>query len=184
MPPVGIDDLAIYVPPGNFDMRDFAQLRAQYDKLISWLPLWPFRMPTKIPPPWVPMAARLIDNNSLDQKRVGRIYLGTESALDSAKSTATYIMDMLQQKYANQFGAHSFQHCDVVDMTFAAVMPWMRLQYAGLGGAGRRKADRIGLVIFADNAKYELESNGEYTGVQGAEHCSFGTWLWRSRTFG
>ena len=119
-------------------------------------------------------AARLIDNNSLDPKRIGRIYLGTESALDGAKPTATYIMDMLQQKYASQFGAHSFQHCDVVDMTLLVLVPdalHNTLDWVARGGA---EADRIGLVIFADNAKYELESNGEYTQGAGGGACSFG----------
>ena len=171
MPPVGIDDIAIYIPRLCFDMRDFAQLRgAQYDKLNKGLGLSAMAIPDAhedTATMGANAAARLIDNNSLDPKRIGRIYLGTESALDGAKPTATYIMDMLQQKYASQFGAHSFQHCDVVDMTFACIGAvdalHNTLDWVARGGA---EADRIGLVIFADNAKYELESNGEYT--QGA----------------
>ena len=171
MPPVGIDDIAIYVPRLCFDMRDFAQLRgAQYNKLNKGLGLSAMAIPDAhedTATMGANAAARLIDNNSLDPKRIGRIYLGTESALDGAKPTATYIMDMLQQKYASQFGALSFQHCDVVDMTFACIGAvdalHNTLDWVARGG---EEADRIGLVIFADNAKYELESNGEYT--QGA----------------
>ena len=48
------------------------------------------------------------------------MYLGT-SALDGAKPTATYILDMLTQRYGGRFGEDCFRNCDVVDMTFACI---------------------------------------------------------------
>ena len=50
----------------------------------------------------------------LDPRTIGRMYLGTESALDGAKPTATYIVDMLTQRYAERFGEDCFRTCDVV----------------------------------------------------------------------
>ena len=100
-------------------------------------------------------------------KRQGRIYLGTESALDGAKPTATYIMDMLEQKYSPEFGSECFRNCDVVDLTFACIgavdAMHNTLDWVARGGI---EEDRIGIVVFADNAKYDLGSSGEYT--QGA----------------
>ena len=59
------------------------------------------------------------------------------------------------------------RNCDVVDLTFACIgavdamhntLDWV--------ARGSEEQDRIGIVVFADNAKYDLGSSGEYT--QGA----------------
>ena len=168
---VGIDDIAIYVPQLYFDMRDFAELRGmQFSKLHDGLGLSAMAIPDvheDTATMGANAAARLIDNNKIDPSTIGRIYLGTESALDAAKPTATYIMDMLEQKYCAQYGADCFRQCDVVDLTFACIgavdAMHNTLDWVARGGV---EADRIGIVIFADNAKYELGSSGEYT--QGA----------------
>ena len=67
-------------------------------------------MYTKIPPPWGQWLMRLIDRNGLDPNNIGRMYLGTESALDGAKPTATYIIDMLTQRYSEGTGEDCFQN--------------------------------------------------------------------------
>ena len=59
----------------------------------------------------------LITNNDINPFDINRIYLGTESALDSSKPTATYAVDMVEQK----LGERVFKHTDVTDMTFACV---------------------------------------------------------------
>ncbi len=108
----------------------------------------------------------LILKNNIDPKRIGRIYLGTESALDGAKPTATYALDMLNDYFAPIHGPDCLLHCDVVDLTFACVgavdalqntLDWVR--------AGK---DRIGIVVASDIAQYELGSGGEYTQGAGA----------------
>ena len=122
---VGIDDLAIHVPRLYLDMRDFAALRvADYDKLNKGLGLSAMAIPD-VHEDTATMGAmavmRLIDRNGLNPRDIGRLYLGTESALDGAKPTATYIVEMLTQRYASRFGEDCFQNCDVVDMTFACI---------------------------------------------------------------
>ena len=110
--------------------------------------------------------AELIERNELDPRSIGRIYVGTESALDGSKPTATYILDMLQQRFEPAWGEGCFRHCDVVDMTFACVgavdalhntLDWVR-------GDGSRK----GIVVYTDNARYDRKSTGEYTQGAGA----------------
>ena len=171
MPQVGIDDIAIYVPRLYLAMQDFAKLRGvDFAKLSRGLGLSAMAMPDAHEDTATMGAnavAQLIDSNSIDPRRIGRIYLGTESALDSAKPTATYIMDMLQQKYADTYGPESLKRCDVVDLTFACIGAvdalHNMLDWVARGGA---EEDRIGIVAFADHAKYDLGSSGEYT--QGA----------------
>ena len=171
MAEVGIDDIALHFPRLYFDMQSFADFRgADYSKLSKGLGLEAMAIPD-VHEDTATMGAnavsRLIDRNSIEPSSIGRIYLGTESALDGAKPTATYIMDMLEQRYSSRFGENCFRNCDVVDMTFACIgavdAMHNTLDWVARGGEGR---NRIGIVVFADNAKYDLGSSGEYT--QGA----------------
>lgn len=169
--PVGIDDMAIHFPRLYMDMRDFADLRgADFGKLNKGLGLSAMAVPD-VHEDTATMGAmavmRLIDRNGLDPRQIGRLYLGTESALDGAKPTATYILDMLTQRYSSRFGLDCFRTCDVVDMTFACIGAVDAL-HTTLDWVARSTDDdeRMGVVVFADNAKYDLESSGEYT--QGA----------------
>ena len=168
---VGIDDIAIHFPHLYLDMKDFAEMRgADYGKLNKGLGLSAMSVPD-FHEDTATMGAnavtRLIDRNGLDPSKIGRMYLGTESALDGAKPTATYILDMLTQRYGPRFGDDCFRNCDVVDMTFACIGAvdalHNTLDWVARGGDD---GERIGIVVFSDNAKYDLESAGEYT--QGA----------------
>ena len=171
MTPVGIDDIAIHVPRLFLDIRDFAALREQdYAKLNRGLGLSAMAIPDRhedTATMGANAAARIIDRNGLDPRTIGRIYLGTESALDGSKPTATYIVEMLTERYAPTYGPDCFRNCDVVDLTFACIGAvdalHNTLDWVARGGP---EADRIGLVLFSDNAKYDLHSLGEYT--QGA----------------
>ncbi len=170
-PAVGIDDIAVHIPRLFLDMRDFARLRQQdFAKLNRGLGLAAMAIPDRhedTATMGANAAARLIDRNGLDPRRIGRLYLGTESALDGAKPTATYILEMLTARYAPRYGADCFRNCDVVDMTFACIGAVDALQntldWVARGGP---EQDRLGIVVFSDNAKYDRHSPGEYT--QGA----------------
>ena len=99
MSSVGIDDIAIHFPRLYFDMEDFAKLRgADFGKLNRGLGLAAMAIPD-VHEDTATMGAnavrRLLDRNGLDPNAIGRIYLGTESALDDSKPTETYIMEML-----------------------------------------------------------------------------------------
>ena len=168
---VGIDDISIHFPRIYFDMKDFAVMRgADYGKLNKGLGLTAMSVPDvheDTATMGANAATRLIDRNGLHPRSIGRLYLGTESALDGSKPTATYILDMLTQRYEKQYGEDCFRNCDVVDMTFACIGAvdalHNTLDWVARGG---EEADRIGIVVFSDNAKYDLGSSGEYT--QGA----------------
>lgn len=171
---VGIDDIALHIPRPFLSMQAFAQLRgANFDKLNKGLGLAAMALPD-VHEDTATMGAnaiqRLLDRNDLDPERIGRIYLGTESALDGAKPTATYMLDMLRARYRATHGDDCFNNTDVVDLTFACIgavdalhntLDWVA---RGL----QNGEDRIGIVVFSDNAKYELFSPGEYTQGAGA----------------
>ncbi len=163
--PVGIDDMAAYIPSLYLDIRDLAAARGiQYEKLANGLGLLKMAFPD-VHEDAATMAAEaiseLMEKNGLRPEQIGRVYLGTESALDGAKPTATYAVEMVQQRLGG-----SFRHCDVVDMTFACIAATDALQNCLDWVAGDR--ERTAIVVASDFAKYESDSTGEYTQGAGA----------------
>ena len=168
--PVGIDDMAFYAPKIYLDIQALAEKRQiAVEKLRDGLGLHKMAIPDAHEDA-ATMAAEaifeLIQRNKIDPRTIGRIWLGTESALDMAKPTATYAVGMLKSRLESRYGNDCFRHCDVLDMTFACIgatdallgtLEWVSAQH-----------DRIGIVVASDIAKYELESTGEYTQGAGA----------------
>jgi hydroxymethylglutaryl-CoA synthase len=109
---------------------------------------------------------KLIEDYQLNPKEIARIYLGTESALDAAKPTASYAMQMVEKVLEPKFGSRCFKNCDVVDMTFACIGAVDAL-HNSLDFV-RVNPDKKAVVIASDYAKYELASSGEYTQGGGA----------------
>lgn len=167
---VGIDDLSFYVPRQYLDLKDMAQQRGiEYEKLSKGLGVLKSAVPASNEDA-ASMAAnaalRLIQQNGLHPSEIGRIYVGTESAIDGAKPVASYVLGMLEEYFTAAYGPGNMRHCDAVDMTFACIgatdallstVDWC------LAGEQRK-----GIVIATDYAKYELESTGEYTQGAGA----------------
>ena len=169
-PKVGIDDMVAYLPDIYLPIEDLAEARnIEYAKLNKGLGLSGMSFPD-VGEDAATMAAnavrQLIEQNDLDPRQIGRLYVGTESALDGSKPTATYVIDMLSQYFEPTYGPDCFLHCDVVDLTFACIGAVDALQntidWAGASG------DRIGIVVGTDVAKYDLASTGEYTQGAGA----------------
>ncbi len=163
--PVGIDDMAFYTPAIYFDLNDLAAARdIPYEKLAQGLGTIQMAFPDAHEDTATMAAeaiAQLITRNNLNIKDIGRIYMGTESALDASKPTATYAVEMLSQRFGD-----GFRHCDVVDMTFACIGAVDALIHITEWVSGN--ASRIGIVVASDFAKYDLESSGEYTQGAGA----------------
>jgi hydroxymethylglutaryl-CoA synthase len=104
----------------------------------------------------------LMKQENLLPGEIARIYVGTESGVDSSKPVASYVISNLEQVY----GQGSFRRCDVVDMTFACIGA-MDAMHNCLDFI-RANPDKKAMVIAADFAKYDLESTGEYTQGAGA----------------
>lgn len=167
---VGIDDMAFYTPKLYLDIRELAEKRQiAFEKLKEGLGLHKMSLPDAHEDA-ATMAAEaiyeLITKNNIDPSSIGRVWLGTESALDMAKPTATYAVGMVQERLAAKFGNDCFRHCDVLDMTFACIGATDAL--LGTLDWVSARPDRIGIVVASDIAKYELESTGEYTQGAGA----------------
>ncbi|HCM34572.1 hydroxymethylglutaryl-CoA synthase [Chryseobacterium sp.] len=166
----GIEAASYYVPSLYLEIKDLAEKRGiEPAKLEKGLGLHKMGLPD-VHEDAATFAAeallRLIKDYNINPKEIARIYLGTESALDAAKPTASYAMQMVEKVLEGEFGERVFRNCDVVDMTFACVGGVDALHNAL--DFVRVNPDKKAVVIASDYAKYELASSGEYTQGGGA----------------
>ncbi|WP_419870247.1 hydroxymethylglutaryl-CoA synthase family protein [Chryseobacterium sp. CT-SW4] len=166
----GIEAASYYVPSLYLEIKDLAEKRGiEPAKLEKGLGLHKMALPD-VHEDAATFAAesllKLIKDYNINPKDISRIYLGTESALDAAKPTATYAMQMVEKVLEKEFGERCFRNCDVVDMTFACVGAVDAL-HNSLDFV-RVNPDKKAVVIASDYAKYELASSGEYTQGGGA----------------
>ncbi len=163
---VGIEDLAVYVPRIYFPIKDLAELRQiEYAKLHRGLGLEKMSL-CDVDENVATMGAEaildLLARQDIDPAEISRIYLGTESALDSSKPTSTYMVEMIEMVY----GKGAFRHCDVVDLTFACIGAVDALE--NCLDYIRANPNEKAIVVAADEALYEQNSTGEYTQGAGA----------------
>lgn len=163
---VGIDSIAIALPELYLPIKTLAdQRQIEADKLIKGLGLHKMAFPD-VTQDVVTFAAnaalQLIRQENLQPADIARIYVATESGVDSSKPIGSYVLSLLE----SQLGQRSFSHCDTVDFTFACIGGVDALQscldYVRLNPTEKA------IVITTDNAKYDLASTGEYTQGAGA----------------
>lgn len=105
---------------------------------------------------------KLIQENKINLNEIARIYVGTESAIDSSKPISSFLIALMEQK----FGENSLSKCDVVDFTFACIGGVDALQ--NCLDFVRLNPSKKAIVVTTDFAKYDLNSTGEYTQGAGA----------------
>ena len=163
---VGISSIAFDIPKLHLPITTLAQNRKiEPEKLIKGLGLHKMSFPD-VHQDVVTFAAnavlKLIQQENLNPEDIARIYIGSESGLDSSKPIASYVIQLLEQ----QLGNRVFKHCDIVDMTFACIGAvdalQVNLDFIALN------PDKKVIVVATDNAKYDLNSTGEYTQGAGA----------------
>jgi len=168
--PVGIDDLAVYVPKLFLSTTgEFAARRGiEPGKLARGIGIERMAVPDahEDAATMAAMSAlELMRRNDLRPEQVGKIYVGTESAVDEAKAIGTYILGMLEKVY----GSGSFQECSTVEFKSACIGTTYALENASYWLA-LEDQNQVALVVASDVAKYDLFSPGEYT--QGAGSVS------------
>lgn len=105
---------------------------------------------------------KLILNSNINLEDIARIYVGTESAIDSSKPIASFLVGLMEQK----FGENTLSECDVVDFTFACIGGVDAMQ--NCIDFVRLNPTKKAIVVTTDIAKYDLNSTGEYTQGAGA----------------
>lgn len=162
----GIDAIAFDVAKLHLPIKTLAKARnIDPDKLEKGLGLLKMTLPDAHQDSIVFGAnalTKLIQQNNLNPADIARIYVGTESGIDSAKPIGSYLLGLMEQQY----GEGSFSHCDVTDITFACIGGVDALQ--NCLDFVRLNPDKKAIVVTTDIAKYDLESTGEYTQGAGA----------------
>lgn len=105
---------------------------------------------------------KLIQDNDINLSEISRIYIGTESGIDSSKPIASFLLALIEEK----FGENSLSECDAVDFTFACIGGVDALQ--NCLDFIRLNPNKKAIVVTTDIAKYDLNSTGEYTQGAGA----------------
>ncbi|MUV05470.1 hydroxymethylglutaryl-CoA synthase [Flavobacterium rakeshii] len=162
----GIDAIAFDIAKLHLPITTLAKARnIDPDKLEKGLGLLKMTLPDTHQDTVVFAAnalTRLIKENNLDPKEISRIYVGTESGIDSSKPIGSFVVTLMEQLH----GEGSFSHCDTVDLTFACIGGVDALQ--NCIDYVRLNPEQKAVVITSDIAKYDLESTGEYTQGAGA----------------
>lgn len=163
---VGIDDLSVYVPGLFLPLAGEFSLDRGIDpgKLIKGIGIEHMAVPDAHEDAATMAAMSLLDlmrRCDLAPEDIGKIYVGTESAVDEAKAMGTYVIGMLEKVY----GKGSFQDCSTVEFKSACIGTTFALESLSYWAAAE-EVDRVGIVIASDVARYPLRSSGEYT--QGA----------------
>ncbi|MBO6605209.1 hydroxymethylglutaryl-CoA synthase family protein [Psychroserpens sp.] len=167
---IGIDAISFYVPKLYVSMETLAEARGiPVEKLQRGLGLQNMAFPNHGEDAATFAAnalLNLIQQNNIDPNSIGRVYLGTESAIDGSKPTATYAVEIVENALAQSYGERCFKNCDILDMTFACVggvdalhnsLDWVK-----------QDPTRKAVVIASDLSKYDINSTGEYTQGAGA----------------
>jgi len=162
----GIDAISFDVAKINLPVRTLAEARnIEPDKLEKGLGLLKMTLPDKHQDAVVFGAnalTKLILENNINLKDIARIYVGTESGIDSSKPIASFVAALIEQK----FGGETLAECDVVDFTFACIGGVDALQ--NCLDFIRLNPVKKAIVVTSDIAKYDLKSTGEYTQGAGA----------------
>jgi hydroxymethylglutaryl-CoA synthase len=163
---IGIDAITFDVAKIHLLINTLAKARnIEPEKLQKGLGLLKMTLPDTHQDPVVFGAnalTKLILDHNLKLNEIARIYVGTESAIDSSKPLSSFLVALMDQK----FGENTLSECDVVDFTFACIGGVDALQ--NCIDFVQLNPTKKAIVITTDFAKYDLNSTGEYTQGAGA----------------
>lgn len=167
---VGVDDLSVHIPKLFLSAAgEFSSARdINPAKLTRGIGIEEMAVPDAHEDAATMAAMSLLElmkRNDISPEEIGKIYIGTESAVDEAKAMGTYVIGMLEKIY----GQGSFQDCSTVEFKSACIGTTLALESLSYWAA-QEDDGRVGIVIASDIAKYPLRSPGEYT--QGAGSVS------------
>ena len=163
---IGIDAISFDVAKIHLPISILAKARnIEPEKLEKGLGLLKMTLPDIHQDPVVFGAnalTKLIIDHKIKLDEIARIYVGTESAIDSSKPLSSFLVSLMEQK----FGENTLSECDVVDFVFACIGGVDALQNC-IDFIHLNPTKKV-IVVTTDVAKYDLNSTGEYTQGAGA----------------
>ena len=164
---VGIDDLAICVPKRYIDTGDLADLRGvpreKFTDGIGIRKMGIFTEDEDVITVASDAILELINKNNLDARDIGRLYAATESSIDESKPLVCFIIKKLEENLGVEFN-----HVQGLENKFACLGGSYSLFDTCNWVLSKMNKDKVGIVVCADEAKYDLNSSGEPTQGAGA----------------
>lgn len=167
---VGIEDMAIHIPPYYVDARELAIKRAEERKVPPERLLKKLRdlrierfsvfYQTDVVKAGTEAILELMQRNNLEPKDISRIYTPTESSLDQAKALGTYIVGKLKKH------GYNFSHVETRESKLAC-LPGSYDVYDCCNYVALHP-DRKVIVLCVDEAIYDQGSGAEPTQGAGA----------------
>lgn len=159
---VGIEAITVAVPRRYIDLGDLARARgvdpAKFTQGLGGVEMAVAEPGEDSAALAATAAAQLIRSRDVDPARIGMLVVGTETGVDHSKAVASYVQGMLG--LPRTMRTYDCQHaCYGGTAALHAVSEWIA------SGAG---ADRVGIVICSDIARYGLNTAGEPTQGAGA----------------
>lgn len=108
-------------------------------------------------------AKRAIDAAGIDPRDIDYLAVGTETTVDQSKSTAAYVLGMLERHYGV-----SLAEVGAPQVQFACIGATYALEAAVSRIRAGDNSKRYALVVASDISRYELGTAGEYTQGAGA----------------
>ena len=155
---IGIDQIDFYVPKFYVDMAKLAEARnVEPNKFLIGIGQTEMSV-SPVSQDIVSMGANAAKNivTEEDKKQISMVIVATESAIDSAKTSAVQIHNLL--------GIQPFARCFEMKEACYAATPAIQLAKDYLANRPNEKV----LVIASDTARYGLNSGGEPTQGAGA----------------
>lgn len=175
MEPIGLSDLALYIPELSISMETLVRQRVQEDpqleRHLTRAVKSTGQRAMRFPHPWedtVTMAAQackslLEQNPSLSPQDVRFLALGTETSVDMSKAGSSYVLGLLEKAshpLPSSISTFQLQHA-------CAAGALSMLTVAGFIQAAGRNGD-TGIILTSDIARYKTHSTAEITQGAGA----------------
>ncbi|BDC35826.1 MAG: hydroxymethylglutaryl-CoA synthase family protein [Candidatus Methanoliparum thermophilum] len=165
---VGIDDISIAIPKRYIDTRELADLRGiPPEKYTEGIGVKRIAILTDETVDSLAADAiiDLIRKNDLNPKDIGRIYTATESSMDESKPLVCFVLGRMEEKLGQEF---KLNHIQGLENKFACIGGSYSLYDTCNWILSDMNDGKVGIVVCADEARYDVNSSGEPTQGAGA----------------
>jgi len=168
---VGIDDISIAIPKKYVDAEELADLRGiSPEKYTEGIGIKKIAILTD-GESVVSLAANaivdLMKKNDLQPDDIGRIYTATESSVDESKPLVCFTLGQIEEELGNEYG-YRFNHVQGLENKFACIGGSYSLYDTCNWILSGMNDGKVGIVVCADEARYDVNSSGEPTQGAGA----------------
>lgn len=168
---VGIDDISVAIPKQYIDAKDLAEIRgvppSKYTEGIGIEKIAILTGNESVVSLAADAVIDLMQKNDLKPEDIGRIYTATESSVDESKPLVCFVLGKIEEKLGNEYG-YRFNHIHGVENKFACIGGSYSLYDTINWVTTGRNNGKVGIVICADEARYDVCSGGEPTQGAGA----------------